>query len=202
MSGTGAAVRAADRPICSVCGRGSARLASDGIRVRRTWAVEIAGRRLEPTEVFDTYWHAAERYAMYLRRLTGEPTPWTDHAILRDHGFTNAYRAADRVSQFLIREVIYGVAATKEADLVFRILLFKTFNRIEMWRGRSAPESCVARPRRCGREKRRPWPPSAGSAKQSERRRSNDTHDDLKRFERLRNHRHIFRRPALLASPQ
>jgi hypothetical protein len=99
--------------------------------------VEIAGRRLEPTEVFDTYWRfAAERQAMYLRRLTGGPTPWTDDAILRDHRFTNAYRAADRVSQFLIRDVIYGAGATaeEEEDLVFRILLFKTFNKIETWR--------------------------------------------------------------------
>lgn len=98
--------------------------------------VEIAGRRLEPTEVFDTYWRfAAERHAMYLRRLMGRPTPWTDDAILRDHRFTNAYRAADRVSQFLIREVIYGADATTEEDLVFRILLFKTFNKIETWLG-------------------------------------------------------------------
>ena len=72
---------------------------------------------------------------MYLRRLTGGPTPWTDDAILRDHRFTNAYRAADRVSQFLIRDVIYGARTTTEEDLIFQILLFKAFNRIETWQG-------------------------------------------------------------------
>jgi hypothetical protein len=44
--------------------------------------------------------------------------------------FTNAYRAADRVSQYLIRNVIYQSDLPGNADeLVFRILLFKLFNR-------------------------------------------------------------------------
>ena len=68
---------------------------------------------------------------MYLRRLGGTAPPWTDDPILRDHRFTNAYRAADRVSQFLIREVIYGEGAPQTTeDVVFRILLFKLFNKI------------------------------------------------------------------------
>ena len=95
----------------------------------------VAGRALEPTPVFDTYWRfAAARQEMYLRRLDGEPAPWTSDQILREHRFTNAYRAADRVSQFLIREVIYGDGApSHEEDVVFRVLLFKTFNKIETW---------------------------------------------------------------------
>jgi 5-hmdU DNA kinase-like protein len=97
--------------------------------------IRVAGRTLEPTAVFDTYWHfAADRQAMYLRRLAGSPPPWTDDPILREHRFTNAYRAADRVSQFLIGEVIYGQdASLHEEDVVFRILLFKVFNKIETW---------------------------------------------------------------------
>ena len=97
--------------------------------------IRIAGRVLKPTEVFDTYWRfAAARQEMYLRRLGGSAPPWTDDPILRDHRFTNAYRAADRVSQFLIREVIYGEGAPQEAeDVVFRILLFKLFNKVGTW---------------------------------------------------------------------
>src|ERR1019366_4362241 len=46
--------------------------------------------------------------------------------------FTNAYRASDRVSQYLIKEVIY--AGNRPPDEVFfRTLLFKLFNRIETW---------------------------------------------------------------------
>jgi hypothetical protein len=76
---------------------------------------------------------------MYLRRLGGAPAPWTDDPILRDHRFTNAYRAADRVSQFLIRDVIYGDAVPEdEEDVVFRILIFKTFNKIATWQALEA----------------------------------------------------------------
>ncbi len=95
--------------------------------------VVIAGRRLEPTSVFDTYWRfAAARQALYEARLSGEPWPWTTDPILRRHRFTNCYRAADRVSQFLIREVSYS-GSQKPEEVVFRTLLFKLFNRISTW---------------------------------------------------------------------
>jgi hypothetical protein len=88
-----------------------------------------------PTAVYDTYWRfAAERQAMYERRLRGEPGPWTDDPILVAHRFTNAYRAADRVSQYLIREVQYGRGRSQAPDEVFfRTLLFKIFNKVETW---------------------------------------------------------------------
>src|SRR4051794_32651866 len=71
--------------------------------------VEIAGRHLRTTEVLDTYWKfAARRQGIYLQRLKGNAGPWTDDPILSAHRFTNCYRAADRVSQYLIREVIYN----------------------------------------------------------------------------------------------
>lgn len=85
------------------------------------------------TEVFDSYWHfAAERQAIFFKRLKGDKQPWTKDHILRDHKFTNAYRASDRASQFLIRHVIYEVEQDPQ-EVVFRILLFKTFNKIETW---------------------------------------------------------------------
>jgi len=97
--------------------------------------LRIAGRRLEPTEVFDTYWRfAAARQAVYLRRLQGAPPPWTADRILREHRFTNVYRASDRVSQFLIGKVIYGDGAPpRSEDVVFRTLLFKVFNKVSTW---------------------------------------------------------------------
>jgi len=90
---------------------------------------------LAPTRVFESYWtFAAERQAMYERRLAGEPGPWTDNPILRSFRFTNSYRAADRVSQYLIGEVQYGEERSQApAELFFRTMLFKLFNKVETW---------------------------------------------------------------------
>jgi len=90
-------------------------------------------RPLKPTIVFATYWRfAAERQNIFFRRVQNAPPPWTDDPVLQEHKFTNAYRASDRVSQYLIRHVIYNGEQTPR-DVFFRILLFKTFNRIETW---------------------------------------------------------------------
>ncbi len=87
----------------------------------------------EPSPVFQSYWRFAdERHRMYERRLLGLPAPWTSDPVLSAYRFTNVFRAADRVSQYLIRDVIYqGDQAADE--VVFRILLFKLFNKIETW---------------------------------------------------------------------
>jgi alpha-glutamyl/putrescinyl thymine pyrophosphorylase clade 1 len=61
------------------------------------------------------------------------PGPWTDDPVLSRHKFTNVYRAADRVSQYLIRDVVYAGPQDPE-EVVFRVLLFKFFNRIETWK--------------------------------------------------------------------
>jgi alpha-glutamyl/putrescinyl thymine pyrophosphorylase clade 1 len=92
-------------------------------------------RRRSPATsvVFDTYWRfAVERQEILLRRVRGETAPWTQDPILATYKFTNAYRAADRVSQYLIRRVIYS-GTYNAHDTVFRILLFKIFNKIETW---------------------------------------------------------------------
>ena len=86
-----------------------------------------------PTTVYDSYWYfAAERQGMFFRRLQGESPPWTENPILQIHRFTNVYRASDRVSQYLIRNVIYK-GDQSPIEVFFRILLFKVFNRIETW---------------------------------------------------------------------
>jgi len=87
------------------------------------------------SEVYESYWRfAAERQAIFFRRARGEAQPWTDDPVLATYKFTNAYRAADRVSQFLIRHVIYreDLPGTPR-EVFFRILLFKLFNKIETW---------------------------------------------------------------------
>ncbi len=87
----------------------------------------------KPTIVFDTYWRfAAERQEMFFKRFDGIQPPWTDDPILQVHKFTNAYRASDRVSQFLIRKVIYEGDQSVE-EIFFRTILFKLFNKVETW---------------------------------------------------------------------
>ena len=86
-----------------------------------------------PTVVYDTYWSfAVERQEVFFRRLEECPPPWTHDPILDRYKFTNAYRASDRVSQYLIRNVIYEGPQSPEG-VFFRTLLFKMFNRIETW---------------------------------------------------------------------
>lgn len=92
-----------------------------------------AGRVLKTTPVFDTYWRfASERQEMFMRRVVGSTPPWTEDPILSGHRFTNAYRASDRVSQYLIRHVIYEGSRNPE-EVFFRAILFKLFNKIETW---------------------------------------------------------------------
>ena len=89
---------------------------------------------IKPTIAFDTYWRFAfERQEVFLKRLRGFSGKSTNDPIIQQYKFTNAYRACDRVSQYLIRDVIY----TKRLDLkdtFLRIILFKLFNKIETWK--------------------------------------------------------------------
>jgi thymidylate kinase len=87
-----------------------------------------------PSDVYDTYWRfAAKRQDVFFKRADLASPPWTDDPILLHFKFTNAYRASDRVSQYLIRNVIYTGDQSPE-ELFFRILLFKLFNKIETWK--------------------------------------------------------------------
>jgi len=98
----------------------------------------IVSNHLAPaktTPVYDSYWRfAAERQRVFYRRALGSPWPWTENPVMAVYKFTNAYRASDRVSQYLIRNVIYRNDLPSSVDeVVFRILLFKLFNKIETW---------------------------------------------------------------------
>lgn len=104
-----------------------------GIRVEERVLRVAGGKYLRATPVFDTYWRfAVARQDLFLRRVAGSPAPWTSDPIIAAHRFTNPYRAADRVSQYLIRNVIYSGPKTPE-ETFFRTLLFKLFNRVDTW---------------------------------------------------------------------
>jgi len=90
---------------------------------------------LTPTAVYDDYWRfAAERHRAYLLRLVQPTPPWTDDPIISAYRFTNVFRAADRVSQYLIAEVQYGRGRSQDPiELFFRTMLFNLFKKIETW---------------------------------------------------------------------
>jgi alpha-glutamyl/putrescinyl thymine pyrophosphorylase clade 1 len=87
----------------------------------------------KPSIAYNTYWKfAAERQNVFFNRFNGEAYPWTEDEILNQYKFTNVYRAADRVSQYLIKNVIYK-GSQKPEEIFFRLILFKIFNRISTW---------------------------------------------------------------------
>lgn len=85
--------------------------------------------------IYNLYWHfASERQLAFMRRVAGEPRPWTTDSILQTYKFCNVFRAADRVSQYMIREVCYHSEPCTPEDRLFQIVAFRTFSKIETWR--------------------------------------------------------------------
>jgi hypothetical protein len=102
----------------------------------RCGEVFISGRRISVTPVFFAYWRfAVERQNIFFRRLTSSGAHrLTDDPVLAAFKFTNVYRASDRVSQYLIRNVIYrSDLPSSHEEVFFRTILFKLFNKIETW---------------------------------------------------------------------
>lgn len=107
----------------------------------RTVAARLPSRvfvRMRPPvprrDVFDLYWRFAhERHAIFERRVQGSAPPWTSDPILETFKFCNVYRASDRVSQFLIRDVAYADDGATQLDTAFRIVAFRTFSRPATW---------------------------------------------------------------------
>lgn len=85
--------------------------------------------------VYELYWtFASRRQAAFEARLAGQSWPWSDDPILQTFKFCNVYRAADRVSQFMIRDVAYGAdPETTPRDRIFQITAFRTFSKIATW---------------------------------------------------------------------
>lgn len=85
-------------------------------------------------EVYDLYWYfACERQNIFWKKLNGEKAPWTDDEILQTYKFCNSYRVNDRVSQYLLKNVIYNGKQYNDENTIFRILLFKLFNKESTW---------------------------------------------------------------------
>ncbi|HET7012337.1 MAG TPA: nucleotide kinase domain-containing protein [Streptosporangiaceae bacterium] len=86
------------------------------------------------SRIYDLYWYfASERQRMFERRVAGEPGPWTGDPILREFKFCNVFRAADRVSQYMIRDVCYHDEHCTDEDRLFQITAFRTFSKTATW---------------------------------------------------------------------
>lgn len=95
---------------------------------------------------YDLYWKfAAERHAIFERRLRGEERPWTSDRILQKFKFCNTFRAVDRVSQWGLQQVCYSDWEARQnkgdsyklddAERLFHIVAFRLFSRPETWGG-------------------------------------------------------------------
>lgn len=95
-------------------------------------SIRVGSRKLVASPVLGSYWFvASERQRIYHGKLNGEAGPWSADPILTAHRFTNAYRAADRVSQDLIRAQYEG--PQEPENVLLRTLLFRFFNKPETW---------------------------------------------------------------------
>ena len=75
------------------------------------------------------FYFIQERMNIFWRKMNGDSN-LTDDPILKKYKFTNVYRACDRTSQYLIRDVIYkDISSYSAEDVLLRILIFKIFNR-------------------------------------------------------------------------
>ncbi|KAG6837757.1 hypothetical protein H0H93_001684 [Arthromyces matolae] len=93
----------------------------------------IEGFTFHPTVVFDTFWRfAAERKAIDDRRRAGLPQPWSQDPIFQQYAFCNTYRVLDKLSQYLIREVIEKGPQDLQ-EVIFRVILFNTFMKQGTW---------------------------------------------------------------------
>ena len=80
---------------------------------------------IKPSPIYEQYWRfAAERQHIFQKRRDGCSYPWTNDCIFQKYKFTNAYRASDRVSQYLIRNVIYPEHHSFSPEDVFLELYF------------------------------------------------------------------------------
>ena len=85
-------------------------------------------------EIYDLYWYFAyERQNIFNKKKNGIKPPWTKDKILQEYKFCNSYRVNDRVSQYLLKNIIYNGKKYSKEDMIFRIVLFKIFNKESTW---------------------------------------------------------------------
>lgn len=78
-------------------------------------------------EVYDLYWYfACERQNIFIKKLNGEPAPWTKDLILQEYKFCNSYRVNDRVSQYLLKNDYLIFVKSFFMDLLYYFFVWQT----------------------------------------------------------------------------
>lgn len=84
------------------------------------------------SEIYDLFWYFAyERQNIFINKINNKVL--TNDEILKTYKFCNSYRVNDRVSQYLLKNVIYNKKKYSDSDMIFRIILFKIFNKESTW---------------------------------------------------------------------
>ena len=76
-------------------------------------------------DIFPYYFYFMQERMNIFWNKYDQIQPLTNDMILEINKFTNVYRAMDRVSQYLIRNVIYTNESYSDEDILFRIIIFK-----------------------------------------------------------------------------
>jgi hypothetical protein len=77
------------------------------------------------------FWWINERHQIYLRKMAGEPWPWTKDPILQKYKFTNVFRQLD-AETLAFNERMQWVAGSM-ADVLYHMIVFRAFNRHETY---------------------------------------------------------------------
>lgn len=95
----------------------------------------MANKGIVPNDAtFKYYFYFIQERMNIFWRKYNDANLLTNDPILQAYKFTNVYRACDRVSQYLIKNVIYqDLDRYTPEDVLLRILVFKVFNKIETW---------------------------------------------------------------------
>lgn len=95
----------------------------------------MANKGIVPNDAtFKYYFYFIQERMNIFWRKYNDAVQLTDDPIFQTCKFTNVYRACDRVSQYLIKNVVYkDLDRYSPEDVLLRILVFKVFNKIETW---------------------------------------------------------------------
>lgn len=88
---------------------------------------------LSTTKLYKYFWEFLhDRHEIFLKRNSNEKT-YSTNQIISNYKFTNIYRVLDKTTQYLVKNIINDTGDYSNEDILFRILLFKIFNKIETW---------------------------------------------------------------------
>ena len=86
---------------------------------------------MNPENVESFFHWINERHLIYLKRMSGQPAPWTDDPILNRYKFTNPFRENDRVTIWMRRNWTWPRDIEPLPLQIYNICLFRMFGTPE-----------------------------------------------------------------------